>query len=214
MPRPAGTIKATYVGILPQGEQFQTGFWIDASGTGVTLPELQALANNMAAHFIANSTGMRNLTTSTTLYDELRLYYYAAAGPAPATAIAVADISLTGNGGSSGSLPLQSALVVSLRTALVGRRYRGRMYWPMNATTLSDHQASQAQIDLLATDAKAMLDNVNGYDVDQFDAVVMSAVGSTRTLITRVEVDSRLDVQRRRAESQTELRQAGQPLAA
>lgn len=208
MPRPAFHLKVNLTGTLVNGEEFQTGFWVAYTLPAFTQAELQSFADDVATAFTANSAGIRNLLSSTSEYGEVRVYEYTAAGPAPATKIAVADLSLAGTGSGAGLLPNQVALVATLRTALVGRRYRGRMYFPANASVLVAHQFSQAQIDAVASDVATFFGAVNDIDSHEPRVSVVSGVGSTSVPVTGIGVDSRADVQRRRAEQETELRQA------
>lgn len=207
MPRPANLIRVVLVGVLPQGEQFQTGFWFSPDALPVTQTQLQAFVDTVRDEFAASSAGIRALSSLATLYDEFRAYYYPTGGNAPASLIAVAQADLPGTGSNGELLPLQISLVSTSLTGIAGRRYRGRQYWPMNSEALVDHQVSQAGIDAVCSDVSVWYAAVNDNTDIPGAVVVVSAVGSSATAVTAVSVDSRPDVQRRRAESQTELRQ-------
>jgi hypothetical protein len=207
MPRPANTLRVALVGQLPNGENFQTGFWLSYTGA-IAAGSMQGIADAIAAAFVANSSFIRAMTTPTTIYQAIRVYRYTAAGPAPADAIAEAEINLPGLVTGNFLHPLQIALVATLRTGSVGRRYRGRMYFPLNAGDLPGHQASQVLIDGLADNVADWFNAINISDSAQMEVVVMSEVGSMTNEVTQIDVDSRCDVQRRRANQETELRQA------
>jgi len=129
--------------------------------------------------------------------DSLRGYFYPV-WPGAASLVAEHPINEVGSGASA-VMPNQVALVGTLLTGLSGRRNRGRMYLPMTSFALT----GQGQTDLTgctnhANAIKAFLEAVGGHYAGG-GTYVASSVGSTANLITQVRVDSRPDIQRRRA---------------
>lgn len=94
------------------------------------------------------------------------------------------------------SLPPSSAVVASLRTAKIGKRYRGRMYLPPVTETDSDGN-------LLSATANTMRDQLAAFGatlvVDSMTPVVYSRVLGTGEPITAYWIDARLRDQRRRS---------------
>lgn len=104
------------------------------------------------------------------------------------------------------SLPLGSALVTSLRTALRGRSYRGRQYWSGIPITAQDDPTNVTSTfaTALGTAIGQLLSDIAALG---FDAVIASkqhngAVTNPAATneITDVIVDTKLDSQRRRLE--------------
>lgn len=111
----------------------------------------------------------------------------------------------------SDNLPPQSALLVSIRTGSVGRRYRGRMYFPpiaesiqTGAGTFSDVTAlalaEQIKATFAAVEALTTVDDVGVWSAHAVDdpgppVVYLPAVF---TPFTQIKVDRRLRTQRRR----------------
>lgn len=95
------------------------------------------------------------------------------------------------------SMQPMSAILVSLRTASIGRSYRGRVYLPPIA---EDEAGAAINLpDALADDIRdqfqGLLDLLGG---DQFIPVVYSRTLDVGTEITQVKVDRRVRTQRRR----------------
>ena len=96
------------------------------------------------------------------------------------------DIVSTGAGTLLGeALPFQDAAVLSIRTGVPGRRYRGRMYiGPLTENYQASGVLSGAYITLLTAFGNAML---GAFDtLDQFAWVVWSEVGGFSTKVNGV----------------------------
>lgn len=109
-----------------------------------------------------------------------------------------ADIS--GNGaGTTGSIPSNCALLVTKRTALGGRKNRGRMYWPPSAlgTTAVDRNGNIAAPNLTTIRGRytAFLTALTNEGVLM---KILHGDGSTPTLVTALEVSGKIATQRRR----------------
>ena len=116
----------------------------------------------------------------------------------------VGEYSSTPNPGTSSAaaLPLQVGLVLTLRTGSAGRSFRGRMYLPINNLSLdAGHEAPVAALaDLCTSWATAFSDwNTGGTGTE---VCVISTQRGVATPVTSVTMDSRMDVQRRRANRQ------------
>lgn len=207
MVRPAGMWKAVFAGILPNGEIFQTGFWFVANP-----PSDQAQADAVAVAVRTAFQGvplevMSSLIPPTAGFREIRVYHYE--NPTGgADAQAVAALVANGTGSPTNAHPLQVCLVTTLLTGVPGRRNRGRMYWPMLTEQLPNHQLTQARIDVISAAMATFFTNFNNQPA-LIAAIVMSQVGAgSYNEITAVSVDSEPDIQRRRANRQTELFQS------
>jgi hypothetical protein len=213
MPIPANVARCSIVGHLPQGEQFNTSFWL--AGTAV---ESSAQANVIAAEIaddfgaIASNPFTAMLATGAG-YDEVRTYFYPTGGPA-ATYIGAAPISGEQGSVSSSLLPLQSCFVGTLRTGLAGRRHRGRMYFPAIAFGLVAHQATAAWAQTLSSALGGFLTAVNQNAAIAGQVAVLSQVAGETQLVTSVEFDTKVDIQRRHANRQLEVGQGTAAVAA
>ncbi len=196
------TVKVTIQGTAPGGEQFQTGFWLRD-----TPINSQAAANTLASAVVTSLGGgllafLVTAINADTAYTAVRVYAYPSGGP---LASFVGEALIAGGTGTStaASLPLQIASVATLHTGFAGRRYRGRMYFPVNALALTAHQFNSSLYSGLSSNVRAFFVSVNGI-AGVGEVVVLSQVGTGDAVpVTSVFVDSRPDVQRRRAASLT-----------
>lgn len=195
---PSGYSRNVISGTLPGGEIFQTGFWCDEAPSDLAATQTQADAlatdwNNKSA-----DTGhpASFLATGSTI-DKITVYSYLdTSGKATYVAeSALTNPTITG----AQTLPDQVALVSTLTTGVSGRRNRGRMYWPVNKASLSGGQISGTTALQLATWVANFLTSVNG-DLGDQHVVVLSQVGGTSHAVTGVTVDTKFDIQRRRAD--------------
>lgn len=204
---PAGVSKVVLVGTLPQGEIFNTGFW-----TAGNVPSTQAAANSLCSayaslvttHLVAAFGGYMSTLAS---FDRVNLYGYTAGGP---TAGIQGTAAISGGAGtmSTSYLPLQSAWVATLRTPYPGRSRRGRMYFPITNHALTNWQFTQAETTALTTAVRNFLNAVNGTASSGFVSVVSQVGAGSSSGVTLVTGDSRLDIQRRRANREVELFQS------
>lgn len=105
----------------------------------------------------------------------------------------------------SGPLPNEVAAVMSLRTAMAGRRTRGRMYLPGPAVSQVDVDARYQPgfgTDVAPAGANFLQPLVVGSVT--WTAAVASATGGLLTPVTAVAVGNVPDVQRRRRDTQLE----------
>lgn len=208
---PAGVARVSLQGHLGQGEIFDTGFWVEAGDIN-TAAEANDLAADVAADFETQALAVAvGYLDGFSGYDRVRVYAYPTGGP-NASYVGEAPIA-NGAGVNSGpQLPLQCCIVVSLRTPLAGRRSRGRMYIPINQGTLTTHQLTLAQCQAMADAFGNFFETVNDTAANR-EVVVVSQVGTGGiSNVDRVTVDSLVDIQRRRANDQTELYNATSPV--
>lgn len=203
MARPNSVSRVLINGHLPQGEIFTWGFWMGGAPTDQA--SAQTWVNGVRDEFqIHAKTALCGELPSTAGYDSVTLYSYPSSGSGAAF-VAEATIA-TGAGTSTDPLlPLQCAWVVTLRTGLPGRSRRGRMYIPIIAESLTAHQLTQGQLDSLLGSVQDFIQGVDNLTTGT-NVVVVSQVGAGQANnVTEVSADSRLDIQRRRAEAESVL---------
>lgn len=195
--------RVSMVGTLPGSEVFSFGWSYSVSGT-VDQAALDALVAGVkaAASVAGVVTPLRNALGSNASYSKITAYYYLGG----ATAASLYSESVFAAAGLSGAThPNQTAMVVTTLTGLTGRQRRGRMFVPATGQTLDG--ASQVATSDLTAIVGALKSIVNGAP-SSWSPVVISRVGSFASTITQLRVDSRLDVQRRRANKQVALSRA------
>lgn len=164
---------------------------------------LSAVATDIGT--AANSSGTSGflaVAATDTLLKTLRLYNYPA-GPPPAAVTAEFTYATPKAGFATGKAPYECAVVATLETGYSGRKSRGRVYVPGDGVSTGTHQINQAACDEVANGIAAVINAINASTVpgdvgNPF--VVVSGAGGTgpQHLVTRVRVDSKVDVQRRR----------------
>lgn len=207
MPIPLGYSRSVIHGSLPGGEIWQVGLWAAEapSDQAATQSQADSFAADVATQW-ATGTGPKSLITSTTTVDGVTVYSYTTAS-GKAEFVAESALSLTGVNGAQ-TMPDQVALCVSLETGHAGRRNRGRIYLPVNAPgTLTSGQLTAAQCADQAEWVAALIGLWNGHLAGNNVCVLSQAAGSSNPIIS-TRVDSRFDIQRRRANRQTILQQA------
>lgn len=199
MPIPLGYSRHVLIGHLSGGEIFQTGFWVSEapSDAAATTADAQAVATYLNAHW-ADTGSPVSLLDSASGYDSIKVYSYPNGGP---DASYVGEANLTGAVGTgTQSLPDQCALVISLHTGMSGRRHKGRMYLPMTkGTVATGGQLAGSLVNNYATWWATTFGGINSAVSPGF-AVVLSQVAGSAQRVTEVAVDTRVDIQRRRAD--------------
>jgi hypothetical protein len=203
--QPAGLTRFILSGTSPEGEIFQTGFYELLTNPVTTQAEAQTVVNQMRDQFQDTDTGaadiLATILPTTAAYKEVTGYFYSGASPTAAFVAVAAVDPARGTGTGAGSLPLQTCMVVTLLTGAAGRRNRGRMYIPAYGAVIAANEFT-AEIGTILNGIKNWWNAAQGSGVDgRF--VVYSSVGSTVRNITSLRVDSRPDIQRRRANTQT-----------
>ena len=183
-------------GVGPGSEIFQTGF----STAAVTPPSSQAALQTDCNAISAFVTTMWNAIKGTiyTSYQLTEVDMYQYVWPAT-TAQFQAQTLLTANPGTaaaSGS-PIDTALVVSIRSAVPGRSGRGRMYLPWHGTiAAATGLVVGTPYTTFATAVKALFTSVAGYS--SYVPIVASRTHGTWQPPTAILCDNKPDVQRRR----------------
>lgn len=197
------------------GEEGQTTYWWTGSTASHTPEQLD--------DFLDDWDGKLNSQESPSTYsrwqailaspqklDRLSVYEY---DSFPGHATALAHKTINKPAGPVVALPLQVACCVTLNTARAGSSYRGRSYMPImgQAVNVGDAQIPQATMDSVA----AAWSNAGGDCGDALGSalgignptsVVVSRKLAAATPITGIKIDSRPDIQRRRAGNQVPLR--------
>lgn len=205
MPYPPEVARIVLSGGLPGGEIWTTGFWITnaaphSQGQATALAQL-----TMAALTSADASGAMRVTAqhlfgNQTTFLKCQAYIYPD-GSNKAAYIGEADVPQPYAGPYGDVTPNQIALVLSLRTQLPGRRNRGRMYLP--ATGLNFNNEGQAGLGTTEPVSAAWATFFTDQNAStEGKVVVVSAVGTTATPVSSVQMDTRADVQRRRANAE------------
>lgn len=193
-------------GTMAGGEIWETGFWM--SDTGVTDASLaNALAQLLAQTLNANdeSGALAQMAlefwTGAITWTEVRVYGYPNGGT-KAAFVGLYELPSGVTGTGTTTLPNQVCLVLTLNTGLAGRSHRGRMYIPIAKATLdaSSELTSQLLTDFVTT-WRTFFSDVNASDAGEI-VVVSQSLGAFSPL-SSVKADSRLDIQRRRANQQS-----------
>lgn len=207
---PAGVQKIVFFGDLAGGEIWESGFWLNGglpSSDSAAALQAELIYNvflsesdppvfpELASAFWNSSTNVKGA----------RCYAYPDGGPNATYAGEYLAPSPTA-GSKTQYLPNQVAMVVTLRTAQSGRSYRGRMYLPCSAGALQTSgsgvgQLTQAPLQALCDDITAAFRDIASSSAGE--PCVVSSARSAATPITTVTMDTRLDIQRRRANKQT-----------
>lgn len=204
-----GYSRTVFSGHLPGGEIFGWSLWCSESPT--TQGGAQSQANMIAAAFTSNSADAaqfhpHQLLSADAGYDQVTVYSYVTGGNA-ADFTAIAGLALPGTSAYA-HLPNQCAVTVSLHTEAAGRSARGRVYLPINSYGLGPGGQLPSDVLLkLATSMSNLIHLING-DVTPAKAVVYSQKHGTSHPITAVKIDSKVDIQRRRANRQAATGQA------
>jgi hypothetical protein len=208
---PVNVNRIVIVGHLTTGEIFNTGLWTFGD---VPTSDTAAAAFASSARDVFQATAQAALEfylAPTSGFDEVRTYHYPTGGPGAAF-LGTASIVAGAGTGAEGDLPLQIAAVATLLTGLPGRRRRGRMYWPVNNRNLTSHQLDNADTGNLAGTIGSFLTGINSAAALGVVSVVSQIAPGSSQPVTGINVDSRLDVQRRRANDQPALFESSAPV--
>lgn len=201
---PAGLVKFVLYGSATDGEIWSTSWYTKPSAGISSQANLDNFVNTYAnTSYLAStlSTTLKTRMSTTTRQLGFKGYFYNGGPTALYATDAPFSSPIVGSSGSS-PLPLQTAVVCSLLTGAAGRRNRGRMYLPVNAVALgTNHELTTTDVDALANAVKQWFDVLNASGNNPVQ--VVSIAGSASRDVTQVRVDSRPDIQRRRANKQT-----------
>ena len=172
-----------------------TNYRIDWAWKGTT-KATQANQIAIADAAVTMWTAVRGTTTTNMRLTEVRTYaqddYGKVIGGGNVFALKAPS---AGTASASSQLPVQLAVVASLRTGARGPGGRGRMYWPLYATAASGGTVGTTTQSGLINAIKACFESVRG--IGPLPAVV-NAGPKTYSAIKTVEVGNLYDTQRRR----------------
>ena len=183
-------------GIGPGSEIFQTGFTTAAITPPSSQAALQTDCNAIAAFCTTLWNAIKASIYTSYSFTEVDMYQYVW----PSTVAQFqAQTLLTANPGTlavNGS-PIDTALVVSLRSQVPGRSGRGRMYLPYHGGCLpASGLTSGTPYTTYATAVKALFTSVAGYS--SYAPIVASRTHGTWQPPSAILCDNKPDVQRRR----------------
>lgn len=193
-------------GILAGAQRWSIGVNLQVAGSTTPSPaQMNTFAQAVYASFLSNvwsnaSSGLNGFASSSANVDSCHAYYYPVTITSGATATGVSSgAAVAGSGVRSN--PPQSALVVSLRTALAGRKGRGRVYLPIGVMSYNTNGTIGSTLSGLATNFAAFLTNVSSgiaLAVQGVTPIVVGLTVPTGSTITSVAIDNVMDTQRRR----------------
>nr|CRY97354.1 hypothetical protein [uncultured prokaryote] len=191
--------RITISGGLGSGEIWASSFWLtDVAADSQS--DFNDVVAAVATAFTANARSvLLSQMSSVSSVANLTGRYYAAGESSYKYETIIGSVAAGGTG--SFNTANQVAMVLSLRTADAGRSKRGRMYLPANSigtTTTNQFQATYCAT--VANDFADFFSAVNAITAGGGGIVaVASGMLGTAQTVTSVQVDTRPDVQRRRA---------------
>lgn len=197
---PATAVRYTIQAQAPQGEIAAVNLWTMGREVG-SQADANLLASSMAATIEAHLTAWNQTIANDTEWNQVTAYCYPAGGTV-AGFIGQSTVEAPGLS-TAGMMPLQTCLVVTLLTGNAGRSYRGRLYLPATCVTVMQgtHQLAGNTVDNLAGDWASFLEAVDFNNCGK--PSVVSPTRTSATAISALAIDTRLDVQRRRANKQS-----------
>lgn len=198
--------KIVLSGVIAGGlERFAVScdYILDGGGVVSGAADLQQWANLAAAALNDGVVDYPNITAimgANVNVTQVKVYEYGSSGPA----IAVGEAPCLWLGANTIRVPFSSAVCVTKRTALAGRSYRGRLYWPALAATMNSNgsfNATQALTDDFA-ELLTQLGNTDGVEFAK-PAVTSQAQGDV-TVVTALRVGNVLDSQQGRRDNLVE----------
>jgi len=189
-------------------EEWSTGVHFTPPTGDVDSPTLSAWANQVKQDFafVGSYFNIKNLFSTGVAITTVSAYHYPETGPADFVGTSSASAA---PGTGAAVLPPQIAVVATLRTALAGRRNRGRMYLPAMGGEFGISGGQSYRF----TGAGDVADEVAEWLLamaaawpgpEAIQPVVYSAVGQTLTPVSEVSVGDVFDTQRRRRDELVE----------
>lgn len=207
MPVPTDCWRIVYRGSLPYGEVWQTGVWLQGNAPTSNSAATAGAQLEFGAEGTATPSSYWNavkaLLPSSITLDQVAVYSYPTGGTTAAFIGLSTGTPLAGTS-SNNLLPNQMCACLSLLTDSSGRSYRGRMFLPVSSSLIPPTSAK------LDSTPRTTLTGVWSTKFTDFnaasgwgDVVVVSQKLGIATRVTAVRMDSRPDVQRRRANRET-----------
>ena len=203
----AHLIRMSVIGAMPSGEEWSVNPVFSLPGGGTTVTPAQATAIAIAAAASAAPSGVMAVMNPATNIHSIRVEARTLAGVLETQAQATKATPQYGTG--SSAHPFQTSWVVSLRTAAVGARGRGRLYWPatgqvIDADTLRPIAGSVAAFLTGAQTYLTNLRNVVQTTITGADLAVWSRATPSLNEVNALQVGDVLDTQRRRRDTLVE----------
>lgn len=195
-------------GFSTVAEKWNTGFAVLVDGPAPSQVAVDAWANS-AMNYLSSAASeliaIKGRLSTVGTIDRVRVYYYNTPGtPAVLSGTSVAA-SVSGQG--SVALPLQCTTVVSLRTALPGGSYRGRMYFPKvtngPGSSFKDSGINQSVADNFKLILRTIAETAPSTSAGR--VAVASVSKGVVTPVTSVRVGDVIDTQRRRTDALSEV---------
>lgn len=200
-------MRVTIKGALPGGEVWSVNpIFLPLMGSFVATPTALAAAAAAVDAVVPPSiltSVLSNVGSMTGVRLEARTSDFALEG--------VGEHTLSTPRGGTGAInkPLQTSLVLSLRTPFPGASARGRLYWPILAGTqdTATGRLPVASAQAIADAAAVYLTDIEEALAASFPAtdtwhlVVYSRTGNDSHMVTRVQVGDTWDTQRRRRDA-------------
>jgi len=193
-------VKVVMGGKIGTTDTWSCGFAFQLSGGPPSVADMNGIAAGFSTLWATDvwdhASGWKANVGSNTDWSKCTTYYYPASSP---TAALTGTVALTPDPGtaSTGYLPPQVALVVSLHTGLAGRRNSGRVYMPAPYSVGSNGQIGSAVLSGLGGFVATWLTHCNAATVGALSFNACIGTGSTPH-ITSTTVDSVFDTQRNR----------------
>lgn len=211
-------LKWVIEGTMESTQTWSCGFYTSHSGTDdpPTPAQLAACLNDLSDAFEEWASVCKAYWSAQTSYTGVALYAYDPNTIRARSVSRLTDDAIVGSG--AAPHPTQTSLVASMRTELSGASSRGRCYMPYTAGTLDvSSQVPAGDCTTIANSWATLLTAVNSQDLDPHgitnqQCVVASFTTATAIRIDTVVVDSRPDIQRRRADNVPILRQHVSPV--
>ena len=185
-------------GTGPGAEIFQTGFCTAAVTPPSSQAALQTDCNAISAFVVTMWNSIKSSIYSSYSLTEVDMYQYV--WPSTKASFQAAT-SLTANPGTlaSSASPIDTAMVVSIRSAVPGRSGRGRMYLPNHGLVAgASGTFTGSPQSTYATAVKALFTSVAGYS--SYVPIVASRTHGTWQPVASIVCDNKPDVQRRRVD--------------
>lgn len=200
MAYPGNTARAVFEFELPNGTKgYVTPHFRSFGGADLSQGDVEDLADLLKSWYTtANFQGqtnspLGNFPATNLVLQNIEVTGLALVAP-PQYVLAVND---AGNA-ATGALPNADALVVTLYTGIVGRRYRGRNFWPVLVTGMmeADGTLAGATVTALQATFQALIDGLESHG--QFVMAVHSEAGLMTNQVISCVVRDVVYHQRRR----------------
>ena len=193
---PGGHIRWVFSANNVGGERINTGYWVATNDVTPTQAVLDAIAVQVAGYWNTTASGIAPYCYPGVSWLNVNGYYYDGTSNSAFMQTIAPLAANPGTLAGAGS-PIDTCLVVSLRTGFPGRSRRGRMYLPFHNTVGA--ASGQTTSGIAAAYAGAVASGMNSYSAGHpgWAAVVSRTLGDSRA-ISLASCNTVPDVQRRR----------------